>query len=597
MSTARTPANETQRLAALEALGILDTAPERRFDRLTRIAAQMLGTPVALISLVDANRQWFKSHYGYEVRETPRAFSFCAHALESGSALTIPDASRDPRFADNPLVTGPPGIRFYMGIPLRGPGQHILGTLCVIDYQPRHVSPAHVQILQDLAEVVEDELGRQELSAVSLQLQQSNQKLESVIHASPLAIITGDMEQRIDVWNESAHQLFGHSPEQMVGRLLGEINLTLSKKLSMLSQRTMQGEIARDEQLDITLGDGSTKHINLSVAPLMDETGKQAGFTAIIADVTERERLIRQTEDKHQLLEAVLNNVDAGVAACDEAGNLTVFNRAARAYIGDPVRTGAEEWARHYRVYDASGQHLLTPEQLPLYQALKGETVKNVELLVRPVGKPERTLLANGSAYGTGAGHQGGAVVVLHDITVQKELERSLKHQATHDLLTGLPNRGALMEILAGAISRAERSGDASAVLFLDLDNFKAINDSHGHLVGDQVLQLFARRIKGVVRDTDTVARLAGDEFVVIVEQLKDARPDAQQIADKILEANIEPLPLAGGLVPNTSIGIALHNGRCSADQLLSRADAAMYRAKQQGGCQVFMDDFHLRAK
>lgn len=587
-----TPAHEAERLAALQSLGILDTAPEHRFDRLTRIAAHLLGTPIALISLVDANRQWFKSHYGEDMCETPRAFSFCAYALDGCSALAVPDATQDPRFADNPLVTGAPGIRFYLGIPLRGPGDHILGTLCVIDREPREVTTAEVQILQDLAEVVEDELDRQELRTVSAQLQQSSQKLASVIHASPQAIISCDIEQRVNVWNPSAQQLFGQSPDEVVGRVLEDVNPLLARKLSSLALVTIEGDMVSEEDFDISAQDGSQKHLNLSVAPLVDAAGEQVGFTAIITDVTERERLLKQTEHEHQLLDAVMNNVDAGVAACDESGGLTVYNRTAVAYLGDPVGEGPERWAEYYQVYDPSGQRLLTMEELPLYRALMGETVENAELLVRPRGKPERVLLANGSAYGEGKQH--GAVVVFHDITAQKELERSLKHQASHDILTGLPNRGALMEVLSGATARARRSGEAFALLFLDLDGFKAINDTHGHLVGDQVLQLFARRVRDLVRSTDTVSRLSGDEFVIIAEQLKNPREDAQRIADKILGANADPLPLAGGLMLKSSIGIALHRGHGGTEEILSRADAAMYHAKQQGGSQVFIDDSHL---
>lgn len=594
MPEATLPPNEAKRLKTLQALDILDTPPERRFDRLTRIAAHLMDTPIALISLVDANRQWFKSHYGLDVCETSRETSFCAHALESRSALTVPDATADVRFSDNPLVTGSPGIRFYMGIPLRGPGDYILGTLCVIDTKPREVSPAEVQALQDLAEVVEDELGRQELHAVSEQLQQSNQRLEAVIHNSPLAIITGNMEQRIEVWNPSAERLFGQSAVEAVGRILGDITPDLSRKLSALSMQTAEGDTVREEHIVIKPVEASEQHLSLSVAPLMEETGKQVGFTAIVADITERECLLKQAEDERQLLDAVMNNLDVGVAACDASGKLTVFNPTARAYIGDLISAEAEKRAKHYQVYDSSGQHLLSPDQLPLYRALQGETVKDEEILVRPKDKPERILLVSGSAYGNRGGEQHGAVVVFHDITGRKELERSLEHQATHDLLTGLPNRGALMTLLSGAIGRAERSGKASAVLFLDLDGFKEINDSHGHQIGDEALKMFSRRLCEVVRDSDTVSRLSGDEFVVIVEQLQDAKADAQRIADKILQANSTPLPLADGLQLKTSIGIALHRGRRSADELLSLADAAMYRAKQKGGSQVFIDDAYL---
>lgn len=590
MPAAKIPTNEAQRVAALEDLGVLDTPPEQRFDRLTRIAAHLLDVPIALISLVDTNRQWFKSHYGLDVCETPRSESFCAHALGSHQPFTIADATRDPRFADNPLVIGPPGIRFYMGIPLRGPGDHILGTLCVIDTQPREVSPAETQILQDLAEVVEDELSRRELRAVSLQLQQSNQKLESVIEASPEAIITCDMQQRIDVWSPSAEALFGQSPEVAVGRLLAEINSGLSDKLSELSQRTARGESIRDEHVDFTLSDGTLKHLDVSVAPLAGESGEQTGFMTIIADITDRTRLLQQTESEHQLLEAVMNNVDAGVAACDEQGNLTVFNRTAREYIGELVSLPADQLAEHYQIYEPDGQTLLAVKRFPLYQALMGKEVKNMEFLVRPIGKPERVLLANGSAYGAPGSKQRGAVVVVHDITLRKALERDLEYQATHDTLTGLPNRSALMEILSGAIARATRSGEASAVMFLDLDAFKTINDTHGHQVGDQVLQQFAARINAVLRESDTLARLSGDEFVIIAEQLKDGEADARLIADKILQAIATPLPLVGGLTVKTSIGIALHRGQCTADALMNQADAAMYRVKKQNGDRVFID-------
>ncbi|WP_341938340.1 bifunctional diguanylate cyclase/phosphodiesterase [Marinimicrobium sp. C2-29] len=594
MPDAEIPADEAQRLATLKALGILDSAPEHRFDRLTRIAAHLLDVPIALISLVDENRQWFKSHFGYEVCETPRTISFCAHALDRRSVLTIPDATLDARFADNPLVTGEPGIRFYMGVPLCGPGGHVLGTLCVIDRKPRHMSQDEVQVLQDLAEVVEDELGRQELRTVSAQLHHSSQRLTSVIQASPLAIITCNMEQRVDVWNPSAERFFGRSADDVVGRALVDISPALSHKLHELSQRVGQGDTVRDERFDITVDDGTNRHLNLSVAPLMSESGAQVGFTAVIADVTERERLLMQTEYEHQLLNAVLSNVDAGVAACDESGRLTVFNRTARDYIGEPVREGAEKWAEVYQVYDATGQRLLSPEELPLYRALNGETVENEEFLVRPEGKPERVLSANGSTYGRSDAQQRGAVVVFHDITARKELERNLKYQATHDLLTGLPNRGALMEILSGAIARAERSGEAVALLFLDLDGFKGVNDTHGHLVGDEVLRLFSRRLKDAVRTSDTVARLSGDEFVIIAEQLKNASADALRIAEKVLNANSTPLPVAGGLMLKTSIGVALHRGHCGAETLLTRADAAMYSAKQQGGSQVFIDALNV---
>lgn len=151
------PPDETARLAALRSLNVLDTIAEERFDRLTRIAKRLFGVQVALVSLVDENRQWFKSCIGLDVRETPRAISFCGHAILGDSPFVIPDALDDPRFADNPMVTGAPYIRFYAGCPLRGPDRRKLGTLCIVDSRPREFDHEDIAMLVDLAALVESE--------------------------------------------------------------------------------------------------------------------------------------------------------------------------------------------------------------------------------------------------------------------------------------------------------------------------------------------------------------------------------------------------------------------------------------------------------
>ena len=152
------PEDEDNRLASLRQLSILDTKPEDRFDRITRLAAKMFGVPIALVSLVDQNRQWFKSCYGLDATETSREVSFCAHALLDKKVMLVPDALADPRFADNPLVTGEPRIRFYAGYPLTLPNSTRVGTLCLIDVRPREFTERQVDILKDLGSMVEREL-------------------------------------------------------------------------------------------------------------------------------------------------------------------------------------------------------------------------------------------------------------------------------------------------------------------------------------------------------------------------------------------------------------------------------------------------------
>ena len=152
------PEDELARLQVLHALCILDSGPEERFDRLTRMARRVFSTPIALVSLVDLNRQWFKSCQGLGVNETGRDVSFCGHAILGDEIFVIPDATGDSRFADNPLVTGEPHIRFYAGCPLKVSRGAKVGTLCIIDQQPRSFDSADAQALRDLASMVEDEL-------------------------------------------------------------------------------------------------------------------------------------------------------------------------------------------------------------------------------------------------------------------------------------------------------------------------------------------------------------------------------------------------------------------------------------------------------
>lgn len=158
MSIASIPANEEQRLAALARYAILDTPPEESFDRIARIVAETIGVPIALVSLIDRDRQWFKARHGLDVAEMPRDIAFCAHAILTDDLMVIEDATQDPRFADNPLVTQAPAIRFYAGAPLHMPNGINLGTLCAVGLSPRTLSESHRQLLLDLAHLVVDEM-------------------------------------------------------------------------------------------------------------------------------------------------------------------------------------------------------------------------------------------------------------------------------------------------------------------------------------------------------------------------------------------------------------------------------------------------------
>ncbi len=166
MKAPELPPDESQRIATLRSLNVLDTSPEERFDRLTRLAKRLFGVPIALVSLVDSDRQWFKSCVGLDATETPRNISFCGHAILHDDILTVPDTLSDPRFCDNPLVTGDPGIRFYAGCPLQVANGSRLGTLCLIDREPRSFDEDDRRVLRDLAQMAEQELAAVQLATM-----------------------------------------------------------------------------------------------------------------------------------------------------------------------------------------------------------------------------------------------------------------------------------------------------------------------------------------------------------------------------------------------------------------------------------------------
>jgi sigma-B regulation protein RsbU (phosphoserine phosphatase) len=177
MIAAPIPQDETRRLAALHALDLLDTPPEERFDRITRLLALVMRVPMAFLTLVDADRQWFKSSCGLGTPQTPRAISFCGHAILSDEAMVVPDAAEDRRFRDSPLVTGEPYIRFYAGHPLNGPGGHKIGTLCIADRRPRTLRGDEVEALAEMARLVERELGMVEVVHLQRELIASQGRL------------------------------------------------------------------------------------------------------------------------------------------------------------------------------------------------------------------------------------------------------------------------------------------------------------------------------------------------------------------------------------------------------------------------------------
>ena len=289
------PADEEKRLWTLEDYGVMDTPAEDDFDRLASLAAQLFHVPMVLISLVGRDRQFFKACVGLDICETSREVSFCSHAIQQEDILFVPDATRDPRFATNPLVLGFPFIRFYAGKPLVTPDGEKLGTVCLIDTEPRPIfSSDDRKNLTDLAKLVMD---RMEVRRLEHMRMVSQARFENIAATSPDAIVCSNMKGEITFWNRSAERLFGYSAAEILHRpaemiIPDSVRRIYDAELARLGHGQAMELADRTVELAGLHKDGREFPAEFSVS--VWEEGDTSSVGAIVRDITER----RQNEER-----------------------------------------------------------------------------------------------------------------------------------------------------------------------------------------------------------------------------------------------------------------------------------------------------------
>lgn len=310
--------------------------------------------------------------------------------------------------------------------------------------------------------------------------------------------------------------------------------------------------------------------------------------------------LLKQTEISESL-RSILDSMGDAVIVADEDKNFLVFNPAAERMFG----TQAADLVTHHhsselKLYQSDGVTPFHPKQLPLERSIQGEEVNDVEMFVRQDQVANGIwVMATARPLKNKNGLLKGGVIVCRDITERKRVEQQLLHEALHDGLTGLANRALFTDRLERAIALANQGNYLFAVLFLDLDRFKVINDSLGHMVGDQLLIAIARRLETCLRSGDLIARLGGDEFAILLEDIKDTNY-ATQVAERVQKDLMQPFHIDGHeIFAATSIGIAFSTNNYQLPQeLLRDADTAMYHAKSLGKSryQIFDTAMHIKA-
>ncbi|MCQ4159714.1 EAL domain-containing protein [Roseomonas sp. GC11] len=456
-------ATEAARLAALRSLHLLDTPSAPDFEALVALVARHFGCPIAMISLLDENRQWFKAVRGLAVRELPRHGSFCDRAIQGSEALVVEDARQDPRFRDSPLVTGAPYYRFYAGEPLPVEGRNV-GTLCLVDHAPRWLDAAQRRDLRD----------------------------------------------------------FG----------------LLARALLRAHAEARRAEAALKE---------ARRHAALS---------------------SRKARLLQQTERLALLGGWEVDPESSQILWSDEV--YRIHERPLGSAISIP------EALLHYlpqdRAHLAEGLRRLLAEGEPMRHECDFITAQGRQRRVRIVGECERD----------GSGH-ARAVGMMQDITESWQMRQRLEDMRHRDTLTGLANRGLLVERLEDALACPPPGMAGLALVLLDLDNFQDINDRHGHALGDALLCEIAARLRAAAGPAGLAARTGSDEFALLLPVATEA--DLQPLIDDLAARLNRPFAGAAGMLTvSASLGLALGpRDGASADLLMRQADIALSHGRRLG--------------
>ncbi len=404
---------------------------------------------------------------------------------------------------------------------------------------------------------------------------EAREQLEMVVRGSPLAIYTRDLEGRLTSWNPAAEQMFGWKASEVLGKPLPSVPPGARDASEALRERVLGGEDFVHSDVDRQRKDGTVFPVSATLAPLRDSAGNVRGYVTITADISERKR----AEEGLRLSARVFDSSNDGIMITAPDTTILAVNRAFSRITGFAE---AEALGKTPRLLQSGWQ------DAAFYQAM-WETLEKTghwrgEIWDRRKDGEMYAQWTSISAVKDAEGAITHYVAVLTDITARKIAEERLDHLASHDPLTDLPNRTLFHERARRALLRAKRSGEMVAVLFLDLDNFKNINDTLGHYVGDLLLQETARRLKASLRGHDTVARQGGDEFTILLEDLRDPQ-EAAVVAQKLLAVFDRPfLPEGNEVFVTASLGINLFpKDADNLDDLLRNADVAMYHAKEAG--------------
>ncbi|WP_148861038.1 sensor domain-containing protein [Marinobacter fonticola] len=560
--------NRWRTLAEALAEGLVLYDQHGQISAWNRSAEQLLGIPLA---------KGIFSHYfaGTLLREDTRVFPVAAYP----STIT--------------RATGHPCNGVVMGMPRDDGSISWLSINTRALRQPKDTAPYPVVVsFTDITDRKRSEEAiRSEIAAKELE----RRRLNTVLEALPLAVVIADAEGHVTQVNAAAETLWGEA-SLCAGRYYederihwADSGMPVKGHEVGLARAIGKGESVMGEEMAIERADGTRRTLLNYALPLRDGNENIAGGVAVSVDISDRKR----SESERALLAAIVEASPDAIVSTDMEGKITSWNIGAEHLYG-------------YRADEIVGKSIsvLMPtecqdELTTILRAIaKGEGVTYFDS-IRLTKDGKRVDVSVAVTPITDAeGRVRGAAKIDRNISERKRMEEQLQHDAFHDRLTGVANRSLFMDRLEHVVARAQRFGEPYAVFIMDMDNFKLINDSFGHQVGDQLLCAFAERIQALLRPVDTLARFGGDEFTLLLEET-ESKDAVKQIANRILKALEQPFQLGQHEIKvSSSIGVVLdETAGHSADQAVRNADVALYEAKRQGKNQYVVFDARMRGE
>lgn len=565
------------------------TAPTDGPTRTTRWATRLLDAPFALLSRIEGDQEIFQSIVGLpehamSFRTIPMSDSLAQHVIASSAPFYVADIREVPTLRNHPTILLL-GLAAFVGVALRGPEGNVIGALYIADRRPRVWTARQVSELQELAHgattdlLLEDALCRINRQAEELELR------ERAIRATRNGIIISDArlpDCPIIFANPAFEELTGYSAEEVLGQ---NCRFLQGDEHDQPGLAELRAALREARGVDVVVRnyrkDGSAFWNELRLAPILSESGELTHFIGVQTDVTGRIETQDALASQRTFLRSVIDNDPNLIFIKDEAGCFRMANQALADLYGTTVDNLIGKGDADFNADPAEVEVFRRADRVLLDTLTEHFTPE--EKITDPAGRVRWLQTVKRPIYSPDAGtyHILG---IATDITERKMFEERLAYQAFHDPLTGLPNRALFLDRLDHALVSSKRTQQPVAVLFLDLDNFKVINDSLGHRAGDALLLVVAERLRQTLRAGDTIARFGGDEFTLLLENLGE-ESEILAVAERVANALRERVTLEGHeVVPSGSIGVAISCGQYDfAGDVLRDADTAMYRAKTAG--------------